>query len=94
MFFGTSFIKEDVNPSWLPFLYKKTGTLALAQSGLTACRQAGRQADKMLLHLENFKIIYCTKHWKLLTSRKVQCHYNGTNTFQVFFRVICILMWF
>ena len=42
-----------VNPPWLLFLCK-TGTVALAQLGLTA----GRLADKMLLHLEIFKITY------------------------------------
>ena len=43
-----------VNPSQLAFLCEKTGAVALAQPDLTA----GRQADKMLLHLEIFRNIY------------------------------------
>ena len=38
------------------FLCEKTGVVALAQPGL------GRQADKMLLHLKIFRIIYWMKH--------------------------------
>ena len=47
-------------PLQLPFVCEKTGAVALAKPGLTA----GRLANKMLLHLEIFKIIYWTKHWK------------------------------
>ena len=49
------------------FLCEKTGAIALAQPGLIAGRQAGSQADKMLLHLEISKIIYWTKHWKFVS---------------------------
>ena len=55
-----------VNPSRLSFLRKKTGAVALVQPGLTA----GSQADEMLLHLENFKIIYWTKYWKFIAVQK------------------------
>ena len=43
-----------VNPTRLPLLCENTGTVALAQLGL----MAGRQADKMLLHLKIFEIIH------------------------------------
>ena len=64
------------NPTGLPSLCEKTGSIALVQLGNMAKWQAGwhagSQTDKMLLSLEIFKIIYCSK---------VQCHYSGTNTF-------------
>ena len=44
----------------LSLLCEKTGVVTLAQLGL----MAGWQADKMLLHLEIFKVIYWTKDWK------------------------------
>ena len=47
-------LQNNVNPSWLPFLCEKTGAIALVQVGLTA----GRLADKMLLHLDIFRISY------------------------------------
>ena len=50
MFFRTTFSLVCV----------KTGAVALAQPGLTVdC-----QADEMLVHLEIFKSIFWTKHWK------------------------------
>ena len=59
-----------VNPSRLPFLCEKTGAVTLAQPGLTVGRQSGSQADKMLLYLEIFKIIYWTKYWKFIGVQK------------------------
>ena len=49
-----------VNPPPLPLLCEISGALYLAQPGLTAGRQAGRQvADEMWVNFENFKT-YCT----------------------------------
>ena len=62
--------KGFVNPLQLPFLCEKIGALALMQLGLMAGRQAGSPADKMLLHLEIFKIIYWTKYWKFIGVQK------------------------
>ena len=45
-----------VNPSPLPLSCEISGALHLAQPGLTAGRQAGRQADKIQVNFENFKI--------------------------------------
>ena len=59
-----------VNLLEFTFLCKKTGTVALVQPGLTAGGQAGSQADKMLLHLEIFKIIFWMKHWKFIGIQK------------------------
>ena len=42
-----------VNPPPLPLL---SGALHLAQPGLTAGRQAGRQADEIQVNFENFKV--------------------------------------
>ena len=39
----------------------------------------------MLLHLEILKLYTAQNTENLLTFRKVQCHYNGTNAFQVVF---------
>ena len=44
------------------FLCEKTGAVALVQLHGSYGRQASCLADKMLLHLEIFKIIYWTKH--------------------------------
>ena len=60
------------------FLCEKTGAVALAQLDIMAGRQASmlagwqasNQADEMLLHLEIFKIIYRTKHWKFINIQK------------------------
>jgi len=46
----------------LPFLYEKSEAIALVLPGLTAGWQAGRQADKIVLNLEIFKIIYRMKY--------------------------------
>ena len=49
-----------INPPPLPLSCKISGALHLAQPGLTAGRQAGgqagRQADKIQVNFENFKI--------------------------------------
>ena len=45
-----------VNLPSLPFLCEISGTLHLAQPGLTAGRQAGRQADKIQVNFKIFKI--------------------------------------
>ena len=56
----------------------KTSAVVLAQPGLTA----GCQADEMLLHLEIFKSIYWTKHWKFSGIQKsnviivIPIHFN------------------
>ena len=51
----------------LPLLCEKTGAIALAQLGLNY----GRQADKVLLHLEIFKIMYWMKHENFSGIQKV-----------------------
>ena len=63
-----------VKPMLLPVLCEKTGTVALAQLGL----MAGRQADKMLLHLEILKLYTKRNIEILVVLRKVQCHYSST----------------
>ena len=45
-----------VNPPSLPLLCVISGALHLAQSGLTAGWQAGRQADEIQVNFEIFKI--------------------------------------
>ena len=45
-----------VNPPPLPLSCEISGALHLAQPGLTAGWQAGRQADKIQVNFENFKI--------------------------------------
>ena len=45
-----------VNPPPLPLSCEISGALHLAQPGLTAGRQAGRQADEIQVNFENFKI--------------------------------------
>ena len=45
-----------VNPPPLPLSCEISGALHLAQPGLTAGRQAGRQADKIQVNFENFKL--------------------------------------
>ena len=45
-----------VNPLPLPLSCEISGALHLAQPGLTAGRQAGRQADEIQVNFENFKI--------------------------------------
>ena len=45
-----------VNPPPLPLLCEISGVLQLAQPGLTAGLQAGRQADELQVNFENFKI--------------------------------------
>ena len=47
-----------VNPPPLPLLCEISGALHLAQPGLTAGRQAGRQADEIQVNFEIFKIGY------------------------------------
>jgi len=42
----------------LPFLCEKSGAIALALPGLTAGSQSVSQADKIVLNLKIFKIIY------------------------------------
>jgi len=46
----------------LPFLSEKSGAIALVLPGLTAGRQAGWLAYKIVLNLEIFKIIYQMKY--------------------------------
>ena len=46
-----------VNRTIIYGLCEKTGTLGLVLPGLTAGRQAGRQADEIILSLEIFKIL-------------------------------------
>jgi len=46
----------------LPFLGEKSGAVALVLPGLTAGWQTGRQSDKIVLNLKNFKIIYWIKY--------------------------------
>ena len=45
-----------VNPPPLPLSCEISGALHLAQPRLTAGRQVGRQADKIQVNFENFKI--------------------------------------
>ena len=45
-----------VNPPPLPLSCEISGALHLAQPHLTAGRQVGRQADKIQVNFENFKI--------------------------------------
>ena len=45
-----------VNPPPLRLSCEISGALHLAQPGLTAGRQAGRQADEIQVNFENFKI--------------------------------------
>ena len=45
-----------VNPPPLSLSCEISGALHLAQPGLTAGRQAGRQADQIQVNFENFKI--------------------------------------
>ena len=45
-----------VNPPPLPLSCEISGALHLVQPGLTAGRLAGRQADKIQVNFENFKI--------------------------------------
>ena len=45
-----------VNPPPLPLSCEISGALHLAQPGLTAGRQAGRQADEIQVNFENFEI--------------------------------------
>jgi len=49
----------------LLFLGEKSEAIALAQPGLTAGLQAGRPADKIVLNLKIFKIIYRIKYSSL-----------------------------
>jgi len=51
-----------VNLMRLPFLCDKSGAIALVLPGLMVGWLAGRQADKILLNLEIFKIIYRIKY--------------------------------
>ena len=48
--------KIFVNPPPLPLLCEISGALHLAQPGLTAGRQAGRQADEIQVNFEIFKV--------------------------------------
>ena len=48
--------KIFVNPPPLPLLCEISGTLHLAQLGLTAGRQAGWLADKIQVNFEIFKV--------------------------------------
>ena len=45
-----------INPPPLPLSCEISGALHLAQLGLTAGRQADRQADKIQVNFKNFKI--------------------------------------
>ena len=47
-----------VNPPPLPLSHEISGALHLVQPGVTAGRQAGRQADKIQADFEIFKIGY------------------------------------
>ena len=58
-----------VNPSPLPLSCEISGALHLAQPGLTASRQAGRQTKDRYVS-------------KLLRLTKIQHHYSLTNAFQ------------
>jgi len=67
-------------------LYEKSGTIALVLPGLTAScpasRLAGWPADKIVLNLEIFKIVYCMKYFEfLLCLTKLWCYYSCTNAF-------------
>ena len=48
-------IRESDDYIWI--VREKTGALGLVLPGLTAGRQAGRQADEIILSLEIFKIL-------------------------------------
>ena len=52
-----------VNPTWLPLLCEKSGAIHLAQPGLTAGRQAGRQADEIQANFNFFKIRFRVKYF-------------------------------
>ena len=45
-----------INPLPLPLLCEISGDLHLAQPGLTAGRQAGRQADEIQVNFQIFKV--------------------------------------
>jgi len=47
----------------LPFMGEKSGAVALVLPGLTAGWLAGWPADKIVLNLKIFKIIYQIKYW-------------------------------
>ena len=51
-----------LNPPPLPLSCEISGALHLAQSSLMAGWQAGRQADKIQVNFENFKIGYRLKY--------------------------------
>ena len=48
--------KIFANPPPLPLLYEISGAIHLAQLGLTAGWQAGRQADEIQVNFEIFKV--------------------------------------
>ena len=51
-----------VNPPPLPLSCEISGALHLAEPGLTAGRQAGRQADDLRVSFEIFKLSYRMKY--------------------------------
>ena len=72
-----------VNPPPLPLLCEISGALHLAQLGLMAGRQAGRQNTG---EFRNFQIRVLVKIFDLsFRLTKVQHHYSLTNEFQLVF---------
>ena len=53
---------QCVNPLTLPLSCEISGAIHLVQPGLTAGRQAGRQADEIQVNFEIFKIGYRLKY--------------------------------
>ena len=72
-----------VNPPPLPLLCEISGTLHLAQPGLTA----GWQADEIQVNFEIFKVGCRSKYssCRFVLPRPVQHHYSLTNAFQSVF---------
>ena len=71
-----------VNLPPLPLLYEISGPLHLAQPGLTAGWQAGRQNTEKF---EIFKVGCRSKYRLVVSLTKVQHHYSLTNVFQPVF---------
>jgi len=77
----------------LPFLCEKSGAIALVLLGLTAGRQNGWPADKILLIWKFLKLYtgWNIQVFAMLT--KVQCYYRCTNAFRLIFCIKPTLRW-
>ena len=73
---------------------RKNGPVHVAEPGLTAGRQSGRQvADEIQVNLEILKSLYMERFDFLLRLTKLQHHYSS-RAFHVFFRVKFIIKLF